>query len=403
MILKKYSLILLENYLALIRNVIIIGPAYPYRGGIAATNERLAQEFIKSGITVTLYTFSLQYPKLFFPGKTQFSEQSKPPDLNIKRRINSINPFNWHAVGREIKKAKPDLVMVRYWLPYLAPAFGTIIRKIKKNKQTKIIALVDNFIPHEKKVTDKMLAGYFIKAVDGCIVMSHSVKAEIEKKYKNKQIEYCPHPLFDHYGKPLSKEDAKKSLQLNINKNYILFFGLVRDYKGLDLLIEAVHLTQSMPVNFDVLVAGEFYSDEAKYRAMIEQYGLTQKFHIYAQFIPDEMVPYFFCAADMVVQPYKDATQSGVTQIAYHFNKPMIVTKVGGLPEMVQHGKVGYVVPPEPTAIAQAITKFYTEHKEKDFSTMAAIEKNKYSWKRMEETIHILYSKLSYRNNTFNG
>lgn len=387
----------------MIQHIVIIGPAYPYRGGIASTNERLAQEFINSGIKVTLYTFSLQYPTLLFPGKTQFSEQSKSPDLDIRRRINSINPFNWFSVGRELKKLKPDMIIVRYWLPYMAPAFGTILRKIKKNKHTKIIALVDNFVPHEKKLSSKFLSDYFIKAVDGCVVMSHSVKAEIEKKYKNKLIEYCPHPLFDHYGKIIPKDEAKKTLKLNTEKNYILFFGLIRDYKGLDLLIEAVHLTQSMPVDFDVLIAGEFYSNEAKYHTLIEKYNLTEKFHIYSQYIPDDMVPYFFCAADIVVQPYKDATQSGITQIAYHFNKPMIVTKVGGLPEMVHHGKVGYVVQPNPTSIAQAIAKFYIEHKEKDFSAMAAIEKNKYSWKRMEETMYILFSKFSYRKNTFNG
>lgn len=387
----------------MVRHIVIIGPAYPYRGGIAATNERLAQEFISSGVKVSIYTFTLQYPSFLFPGKTQFVENTKPPSFPVLRKINSVNPLNWIKVGRELKKMKPDMVIVRYWIPFLAPALGTIIRRVKKNKFTKVIALVDNFIPHEKRLGDKMLSHYFMKAVDGCVVMSHSVKADIEKIYKSKPIEYCPHPLFDHYGKIVPKAEAKKALKLNPEKNYILFFGLVRDYKGLDLLIEAVNLTKSAMVDFDVLVAGEFYSDEEKYYALMDKLGIRDRFQVYAQFIPDDLVPYFFCAADVVVQPYKDATQSGVTQVAYHFNKPMIVTNVGGLPEMVHHKKVGYVVPPNAPAIAQAIVKFYAENKEKDFSAMAAIEKNKYSWKRMEETIYILHSKLHYKKTTYNG
>lgn len=387
----------------MIKHIVIIGPAYPYRGGIAATNERLAQEFQRSGLKVTIYTFSLQYPSILFPGKTQYVENQKKPALNIYRKINSVSIFNWIKVGLELKKLRPDLIIVRYWIPFLAPSLGKIIRIAKKNRFTKIIALVDNYKPHEKRLGDRWLSKYFMSAVDGCVVMSHSVKSDIEKDFKNLPIEYCPHPLFDYYGKIIPKDEAKKSLKLEVNKNYILFFGLIRDYKGLDLLIEAVHLSENSYVDFDVIVAGEFYSDENKYIELIEKYNLKNRFHIYSQYISDDLVPYFFCAADIVVQPYKDATQSGVTQIAYHFNKPMIVTNVGGLPEMVHHGKVGYVVSPNPPSIAQALIKFYTENKEKDFSAMAAVEKNKYSWKRMEETIYILYSKLFYKKKTFNG
>ncbi len=387
----------------MIKKIVIIGPAYPYRGGIAATNERLAQEFSASGVDVRIYTFTLQYPSLLFPGKTQFVENAKKPSLKIDRKINSIQPLNWYKIGLELKKLKPDVVIVRYWIPFLAPAFGRIIRIAKRNRHTKIIALVDNYKPHEKRIGDRMLSKYFMKAVDGCVVMSHSVKADIEKDFPNMPIEYCPHPLFDHFGKIIPKDEAKRSLKLDVNKNYILFFGLIRDYKGLDLLIEAVHLTENSFANFDVIVAGEFYNDEQRYREQIQRYHLENRFHIFAQFIPDDLVPYFFCASDVVVQPYKSATQSGVTQIAYHFNKPMIVTKVGGLPEMVPDGKVGYVVHPFAPAIAQAILKFYTENKEKDFSAMAAIVKNKYSWKRMEETFYILYSKLIYTKKTYHG
>lgn len=388
----------------MIKHVVLIGPAYPYRGGIADTNERLAIEIKSSGIKTTIYTFKLQYPSILFPGKTQFVDKSKKkPDLLILRKINSVNPLNWIKIGKELKRIKPDIIIVRYWIPFLSPALGTILRIAKKNKYTKIIAIVDNFIPHEKRLGDTLLSKYFMKSVDGCIVMSLSVKAEIERFFKNKLIEYCPHPLFDHYGKIIPKEEARKSLKLDVTKKYILFFGLVRDYKGLDLLIEAVALIDTSILNFDIIVAGEFYSAKEKYLQLIEKYHLKDRFHIYDQFIPDELIPYFFCAADVVVQPYKDATQSGVTQVAYHFNKPMIVTNVGGLSEIVPNNKVGFVVYPNPEAIAHAIIKFYTENKEELFTENAKIEKNKYSWKRMEETIYILHSKLVFKNVTHEG
>jgi glycosyltransferase involved in cell wall biosynthesis len=386
-----------------IKHIVILGPAFPYRGGIAATNERLAQEFENSGLKVTIYTFKLQYPSILFPGKTQYLEEKKNIHLQIYRKVNSINPFNWYKVGQELKRLKPDLIIVRYWIPFLALSLGKIIRLAKRNNFTKIVSIVDNYLPHERKIGDKILSKYFLKAVDGCVVMSQSVKSQIENDFPSLPIEYCPHPLFDHYGKIIDKYEARKYLQLDINKNYILFFGLIRDYKGLDLLIEAVNLSRDSGVDFDVIVAGEFYSDKEKYINLINKYNLSHRFHIFDYFIPESMVSFFFCSADVIVQPYKDATQSGVTQIAYHFNKPMIITNVGGLAEIIPNEKVGYVVNPNSKEIADAIVKFYKENKEKAFSEAAKVEKNKYSWKRMEETIYTLYGRFYYKKETYNG
>ncbi|MCX7955032.1 MAG: glycosyltransferase [Bacteroidales bacterium] len=382
----------------ILKSILIIGPAYPFRGGIADTNVRLAEEFIASGVDCKIFTFTKQYPSFLFPGKTQYKQEKTEKKVLIYQKVNSINFFNWLKIGNEIRKMKPDVLLFRYWLPFFAPCFGTIARIAKLNNHTKIFSIIDNFIPHERHFADKILSKYFINAIDACVVMSYSVKAEVQRARKNILIDYSPHPLFDNYGESVPKDIAKKALKLDTSKNYLLFFGLVREYKGLDILLEALPLVFSKIDNLHLIVAGEFYQKEDKYLDIINKNNLKERVHIYNQFIPDSLIPYFFCASDLIVQPYKEATQSGVTQIAYHFNKPMIVTNVGGLPEIVPNGKVGYVVEPNHFSVANAILKFYIENKEKEFSECVKIEKQKYSWKRMERTIHGLYEKLLSNN-----
>jgi D-inositol-3-phosphate glycosyltransferase len=377
------------------KKIVIVGPSYPFRGGIAANNDRLAREFMNTGSDVVIFTFSLQYPSFLFPGKTQFSNEPKPKELDIRIEVNSINPISWFKVGRKIKNMRPDILLIRYWLPFMGPCFGTIARIAKKNKHTKVISVLDNYIPHEKRIGDKCLSKYFIKPVDGCVVMSHSVKTDLEKATTNKPIDYCPHPLFDHFGEILPKKEAQKIIGIDENCRWMLFFGLIRDYKGLDLLLKAMVETPASAPDLKLMVAGEFYSNADVYYKMVKDLGLKERVVFFPEFIPDNKVPLFFSAADIVVQPYKNATQSGVTQIAYHFNKPMIVTNVGGLAEIIPNEKVGFVVNIEPSAIANAINRFYSENREKEFTEGAAIEKTKYSWKRMAETIHLIYSKLT--------
>lgn len=369
------------------RKIAIIGPAHPFRGGLATYNERLAREFISKGYDVTIYTFTLQYPSFLFPGKTQYSESPAPKDMDIKICVNSVNPFNWLKVGKMVRRSKPDIAIIKFWIPFMGPCFGKIARGIKKNNHTKIISIIDNIIPHEKRIGDRCLSKYFVKVVDGFIAMSKSVLDDIESFDKKKPKIFCPHPLYDNFGEAIPKEIAKQKLGLDTSSRYILFFGFIRDYKGLDLLLNAMPGILKKDKNIRLLVGGEFYTDSRPYFEIIKKNKLEEFVLMQNDFIPDEKVAEYFCAADIIVQPYKDATQSGVTQIAYHFNKPMIVTDVGGLAEIIPDNKVGYVIKPNVPEISDAVLKFFAQDKEKEFSENARIEKEKYSWENMVNAI----------------
>jgi glycosyltransferase involved in cell wall biosynthesis len=363
------------------RKVVIIGSAYPLRGGgIATFNERLAKAFSDHGDDVRIETFKLQYPAALFPGKTQYSNEAPPEGLNISVTISSIDPFTWIKIGRKIRDEKPDLVIIRYWIPFMAPCFGTLARIIRKNKHSRIIAIADNIVPHEKMPGMTLLTSWFVASVHGFMTMSRAVLEDLNKFDLAKPRVYCPHPLYDNFGEGIAKEEAKAILQLDQSAGYVLFFGFIREYKGLDLLIRAFAdpKLSSMPVK--ALVAGEFYSDPKPYFDLIAELNLQDRFVIRNDFIPNTDVYKYFSAADVVVQPYKEATQSGVTQVAYHFNKPMITTNVGGLSETVPDGRVGFVVEPGPKEVADAIYRFYTGHRENEFSENAKEEKKKYSW-----------------------
>ncbi len=367
--------------------VILLGTAYPYRGGLASYNERLAREFLAQGHAVQIYTFTLQYPDFLFPGTTQFSDSPAPDDLFIVRKVNSINPFNWWKVGKEIAALQADLLIIKFWLPFMAPCFGTIARIVKRNKKTKVVSIIDNIIPHEKRIGDFWLSNYFVKAVDGFIAQSKSVLDDLNLFDKSKPKIFSPHPLFDNFGEKPNKAEAIEKLGLEMSGQYILFFGFIRDYKGLDLLLEAMADSRIFESYTQLIIAGEFYNNSEKYLQIIAEKNLSSKVILRTDFIPDEMVKYYFSAADLIVQPYKHATQSGVTQICYHFNRPMLVTNVGGLPEIVPHDKVGYVCEPTAIAIADAINDFYTNHKEYTFVEYIKQEKKKYSWAAMIDNI----------------
>lgn len=380
------------------RKVIIIGTAYPYRGGLAAYNERLAKAYAEQGNDIEIQTFTVQYPDFLFPGKSQYSESTAPADIKIIRSVNSVNPFNWFKVGHKLKRLKPDLVIIKFWIPFMAPCFGTIAKIIRKNKHSKIISIIDNIIPHEKRTGDKILANYFVKYVDGFIAMSQSVLNDLDMFDKNKPKLFCAHPLYDNFGQVISKEEAKTNLDLDKDYGYLLFFGLIRDYKGLDLLLEAFSKISYTKYKLKLLVAGEFYCDSKPYFELIKKYNLEHHVLMSNTFIPDDKVKDYFCASDIVVQPYKNATQSGVTQIAYHFNKPMIVTNVGGLPEIVPDNKVGYVIKPEIMDVANAIEKFYEDGKENEFVNNVMVEKTKYSWETLINKIdELILSKNDYK------
>lgn len=374
--------------------MIIVGTSWPFRGGLSAYNERLATEYQNNGYDVSIVTFTLQYPKFLFPGKTQKADWKAPGHLKIRQEINSINPLNWIRSGNKIRKEKPDLVIFKYWLPFMGPCFGTIARMIRKNRTTRIVTILDNIIPHEKRPGDRLFTSYFIKPVHAFVAMSESVLAEINIFDTIKPRGYCPHPLFDNFGESIEKEKARIHLGLDPKYNYALFFGFIRDYKGLDLAIRAFGEAELKGSDIKLLVAGEFYTEKDYYLGMIDELGIRDQVELRTDFIADKDVKYYFSASDLVVQPYKTATQSGISQIAYHFNKPMIVTNVGGLPEIVPDGKVGFVVEKSSSAIAKAIMRFYVEKLEPEFTRGAAEEKKKYSWQRMIKTIEKLTEEL---------
>jgi len=370
--------------------IIILGTAYPYRGGLSAFNERLAKEYVCQGHEVEIYTFTLQYPSFLFPGKTQYSDEPAPKELHILRKINSVNPLNWFKVGREICKKQPDLLIVKYWLPFMAPCFGTILRQVRKNKKTRIISILDNIIPHEKRIGDKILTQYFVNIVDGFVAMSNSVLNDVNIFDPQKPKAFSPHPLYDNFGEKVTREDAIAKLNLSENQRYMLFFGFIRDYKGLDLLLKAYADSRFRVMKVKLIVAGEFYNNSEKYFSLEKELGLENEVIWRNDFIPDSEVRYYFSAADIIAQPYKSATQSGVTQIAYHFEKPMLVTNVGGLAEIVPHGKVGYIVNPDEKEIANALVDFYENERFNDFTANIVLEKEKYSWSKMTDTINNL-------------
>jgi glycosyltransferase involved in cell wall biosynthesis len=369
--------------------IIILGPAHPLRGGIAIFNERLARQFQNEGHAVTIYSFSLQYPDFLFPGTTQYSSEPAPADLNINIKINSINPINWLAVGNEIKNLKPDLVVVRYWLPLMGPALGTILRRITSNKHTKIICIADNVVPHENRFGDHAFTKYFIKPVDAFITMSEKVLTDLRSFTQTKPAILQPHPLYDVFGNAVSKQEARTHLGIDQTEFIFLFFGFIRKYKGLDMLLEAFAQVRKSKVQnpkSKLLIAGEFYEDRKHYDELIEQLHLKDDLILKTEFIADSEVKYYLCAADAVVQPYRNATQSGVTPLAYHFEIPMIVTNVGGLPAFVPHGKVGLVCEPSVDSIAAAMQQ-YMQTGSEQFLPNLREEKKKYGWDKMTAAV----------------
>lgn len=375
------------------KTVKIIGTSHPFRGGLATYNERLAREYLNLGYTVEIETFTLQYPKFLFPGKTQYSASPAPENLEIRQTINSVNPFNWLKNGLRIKKEKPDLVVIKYWLPFMAPCFATLCWLIKRNRHSRVVCIADNIIPHENKPGYNLLTGLFLKTVDGVVAQSKSVYNDVFKFTNKIPVTLCPHPMFDNFGTPLPREKALETLGLSPEFRYVLFFGFIRDYKGLDLLLKAFATREVKNLNIKLIVAGEFYSKPDFYLDLIKSLDIENQVILKTDFIDDKDVNIYFSSADIIAQPYKTATQSGVTQIGYHFNKPMLVTNVGGLPEIIPDGVIGYVVEPEENQIASALSDFFTSGKKALFEKNILEEKKKYLWSAMVKAIESLYLK----------
>ena len=359
------------------KKVIIIGPAFPLRGGIANFNNLLAKAYQDLGHEVVVYSFSLQYPSFLFPGTSQY-ENGDAPNINIKTCINSINPINWFKAAKNISSEKADYVVVRYWLPFMAPCLGVISRLIRG--KTKVIAITDNVIPHEKRIGDHLLTSFFVNSCDGFICLSKSVLSDLNKFTSSIHKKFFPHPIYNTFGNKISKKKARQNLQLTKNGKYLLFFGFVREYKGLDLLLNALADKRLKKLGIKLIVAGEFYENKSKYLNLVKSLAIEDSVILKSSFISADEVKNYFCAADLITQTYRTATQSGITQIAYHFDRPMLVTDVGGLSEIVPHLKVGYVTKKDSLDIANCIYDFYNNDREDKFSENVQKEKIRFSW-----------------------
>ncbi len=368
--------------------IILLGPAHPYRGGLASIMETMAREWQSRGHEVCIYTFTVQYPSLLFPGKTQYVTTPAPEDLHIERVMNTVNPLNWVSLGLRLKREQPDMVVMKYWTPFMAPCFGTIARIARTNGVTKFVCQIDNVEPHEHHIIDRPCNHYYLGAVDGFVYMSEQVHGEL-KAYTSAPALFSPHPMFENFGRAVERDEACRRIGLDVEQRYTLFFGLIRDYKGLDLLLRA--WAKWMPEGRKLLIAGEFYASREKYISLIEELGLREKVVLHDRFIADEDVRYYFSVADALVLPYRTATQSGVTQIAYNFSLPMIVTRVGGLPEIVPDGRVGLVCEPTAESIKDALEQLYGGDTLQRLKENFAQERKRFSWAAMCDKLVEVY------------
>ncbi len=372
--------------------IFIIGPAFPLRGGPAQFNENLCLELNKEGHDAQIISYKLQYPNFLFPGSSQFEKSgSAPLGIKIHTILNTINPFNWLMVARFIRKQKPDFILFRYWLPFFGPCLGTIGKLVKSH--TKVLALTDNIIPHEKRIGDHVFTKYFVKNCDGFIAMSKVVLNDLSIFTQNLNKAYSPHPMYENYGDLISIDLARKKLNLNPHDKIILFFGLIRHYKGLDILLEALAAPEIKNQGVKLLIAGEFYDDKNFYLQLIKKLNLQDCVIVHDKFIPNDEVRDYFCASNLVAQTYRNATNSGVTMVGYFYEKPMLVTNVGGLSEIVPNEFCGYVVENNCALISEKVVDFFANNRENEFVKNVKIEKKKYEWIEFINSLLTLYNR----------
>lgn len=376
--------------------IFIIGPAYPLRGGLATFDELFCRAFLKEGHQCEIISYSLQYPGFLFPGSTQYDTSGiAPSGITIHTLINSVNPLSWFKTARFIKQQKPDFVVFRFWIPFMGPALGTIARAIRKSG-IKVLAITDNVVPHEKRPGDVAFAKYFINGCDGFITMSKAVMKDLEQFTQTANKKFLLHPLYTSFGDKLDKQEARKKLVLNSNDKLVLFFGLIRKYKGLDMLLDAFNELKEKP-DIKLIIAGEFYEDKQPYLDLINRYGIQDKVVLHDKFIANEDVKLYFSAADLVALPYRSATQSGVTQVSFHFEVPTLVTNVGGLGEIIPDKVAGYVVEPDGKAIAEGINDYFDNNRVHSYTEGMKREKQKYDWSIFVKEVIDLYQNISIK------
>jgi glycosyltransferase involved in cell wall biosynthesis len=330
---------------------------YPFRGGIAQFNANLYKT-LQEKHEVIPFTFKRQYPEILFPGKTQYvTPDDKAIPIDSIPVLDTANPLQYHAAARKIAQTQPDVLIMKYWMSYLAPSLGMVAHQLKR-QGCKVITILDNVIPHEQRFFDKPLTTWFLKQNSGFVAMSGSVKNDLLSLRPDAPFILKSHPLYDHFGKSMDQHLARKQLGIDPEKKTLLFFGLIRDYKGLDLLIDAMSL---LDASYQLIIAGESYGDFGKYRQQIEASPAKQRITVLNRYIGDEEVPVLFSASDLLVVPYRSATQSGVIPIAYHFETPVLATDVGGLRETIEEAGTGLICQPQVESLVQGIGQVFSE------------------------------------------
>ncbi len=367
--------------------VAIIGPAWPYRGGLANFNERLAREWMKRGADVDIHTFTKQYPGFLFPGTSQFTDSPPPSDLNIRRTIHAYNPLLWRSAATEITAGNYDLALIRFWLPAMGPVLGHVASALARFSRTRVVALVDNLYPHESRLLDRWLASRFVAKPHAFVTMSNLVADQVRMVSAGRPVCSSPHPLYDDYGGKVDQATARERLGIESDVPVLLFFGFIRKYKGLDLLFKALASDHVKNRNIKVVIAGEWYEDPESYKNMAKDLGLGDILIWHDHFIAESEIATYFSATDAVIQPYRNATQSGISALAFAYDKPLISTRVGGLSEVVEDGITGYLCDPDPESIRSAILRWIETTDRKPMSDAISNQRAHMTWDRLIEVI----------------
>jgi glycosyltransferase involved in cell wall biosynthesis len=375
-------------------NISYLSTFYPFRGGIAQFNASLYRELEKSH-NIKAFTFKRQYPNMLFPGKTQYvTETDKPEKIQSYPCLDSVNPISWIKASKIIQKTNPDLLLMKLWMPFFGPSLGYVAGKMPE--KCKSIAILDNVIPHEKHIIDMPFLKYYLKRVDGFVVMSEVVEKDLIRIKPDAKYTLHPHPLYDHFGRTVDQSEARQKLNISHNKKTLLFFGFIREYKGLDLLIEAFG---KLDDSHQLIIAGDCYGNFDKYQKRIDTCPNKDRIHKFVRYIHDDEVPLLFSAADVCVLPYKSATQSGITSIAYHFELPMLTTDVGGLKEVVKDGVTGKMTTKVSVEdIAGMITDYFSENASEKYKQNIRNLKKRMSWKSLADSILKMATEIKQGN-----
>jgi len=366
--------------------ILLVGPAFPYRGGIANFVAATSRHLHHRGHEVTIVNFTRQYPNFLFPGKTQY--ETSPQTLPSRRVIDSIWPLSWVKAAQAIRHFAPDLVVYNHWMPFFAMAYGTMAWILRLQSPPRQICICHNVIPHEKHPGDRLLNQFFLRQMDGHIVLSRAVEEELRQLWPHTRIRRVLHPIAETFAGAVPREEARRKLNIPSGKTVLLFFGYVRRYKGLDILLRAFSLVVEKNPNVFLLVVGEFYEPKPQFEAIIRQEELEDSVKILDQFVPNTEVGLYFSAADLVVMPYRSATQSGIIPIAYQFEKPILTTRVGGLVDFVEEGQTGFLVEPEnPEALAASIETFLQKKGSIPFEENIRDFRANFSWEKLVEAV----------------